>query len=62
MDILLAGSEIKNRDLPVETADLCLKSEDNHKSILHRENLGVNDINQARSVLIVLVDLSDKKI
>ena len=60
--MLLAGSEIKNRDLSVGTADLCLRSENNHKGILLMAKLGVNDINQARTVLIVLVDLSDKKI
>jgi len=37
-----------------------LKSEDNHKNILLRAKLFVNDINQARKVLIVLGELSDK--
>jgi hypothetical protein len=52
-----------NRKLPgPEPAGFCLKSEDIHKNILHRAKWHVNDINQARRVLIVLVDLSDKQI
>ena len=60
--MLLSGSEINSRDLSGEPAGLCLRSEDNHKNILLMQKHDVNDINQARTVLIVLVDLSDKKI
>jgi hypothetical protein len=60
---LLAEAESNNRDLPDPgPADLCLKSEDNHKNILLLAKPVVNDIYQARSVPIVLVGLSDKKI
>jgi hypothetical protein len=60
--MLLARTEINNRDLPGEPADLCLGSEDNHKNILLIARPYVNDINQGRRVLIVLDDLSDKQI
>ncbi len=54
-------TEINNRDLPGPwPADLCLGDEDNHKTILLSAKLHVNDINQARKVLIVLCELSDK--
>ena len=61
--MLLAGMEINNRDLPGPgPAGLCLGSEDNHKNILLMAKPFVNDINQARNVLIVLDNLSDKQI
>jgi hypothetical protein len=60
--MLLTETEINNRDLSDESAGLCLGSEDNHKNILLRVKALVNDINQARKVLIVLDDLSDKQI
>jgi hypothetical protein len=59
--MLLTEMEINNRDLPgLWPAGLCWGSEDNHKIILLREKVLVNDINQARKVLIVLCELSDK--
>ena len=61
--MLLAGLEINNRDLPDPVpADLCLENEDNHKNILHRGPIRVNDGNQVRYVLIVLDNLSDKQL
>ena len=61
--MLLAETEINNRDLPDPgPAGLCWGSEDNHKNILTTANPFVNDINQARKVLIVLDNLSDKQI
>ena len=60
--MLLTRTEINNRDLPDESADLCLEDEHNHKNILIITKIYVNDINQARMVLIVLDDLSDNKL
>jgi hypothetical protein len=60
--MLLTRTEINNRDLSGEPADLCLESEDNHKNILLRGIGCVNDRNQVRNVLIVLENLSDKQL
>ena len=60
--MLLTETEINNRDLPDESAGLCLESEDNHKNILTTVKAFVNDINQSQKVLIVLDDLSDKQL
>jgi hypothetical protein len=59
--MLLAERKIITETYPIPwPADLCLESEDNHKNILLRAKVFVNDINQARKVLIVLGELSDK--
>ncbi len=60
--MLLTETEINNRDLPDESAGLCLKGESNHKTILLTAKTFVNDINQAGKVLIVLDNLSDNQI
>ncbi len=61
--MLLTRTEINNRDLPHQRwASLCSESESNHENILLMAKLVVNDINQAKYVLIVLDDLSDNKL
>jgi hypothetical protein len=60
--MLLARTEINNRDLPGKPAGLCLGREDNHKNILLMAKPPVNDINQGQKVLIVLDKLSDNQL
>ena len=61
--VSLLKRKVKNRDLSdTGPAGLCLKRDNLHKDILLSGKPGVNDINQARKVLIVLDDLSDKQL